>query len=146
MTPLVNERITIMVLTLDSWSPSYDRLTEDRPASFDTSCECWECLAKTQEEREREAEWDWMCGGRITCNLQTFAPFDPNGKSRGRPRPPEDRTWPEPLYQARVSFWGADDTGMEKFFVYEEDARWFVCHLPPFITKEWLGTQGFIYC
>jgi len=123
-----------LVLTLDSWSPSFDRGHEEEPTRFESSCECWQCLAMSDEERQSAARNDWMRGGRVRCRLLIFE----SPRSWGGP-------WNEPRYQARVSFYGADDCSMKKLFLYEEDARRFVCHLPVFVTQDWLLSHGFLF-
>jgi hypothetical protein len=127
-----------LVLTLDDWHPSHGRDNE-RPLWF-RACEnldaCRHCLAKTSEQRERDDENAWRRGGHVECRLYVY----PEPVTFGT------RTCPDGPYVAKVTFWGLDDTGMERFFRDEESARWFVCHLPVFVTREWLTCVGFIAC
>lgn len=78
----------------------------------------WSAEAEAMPKEERE---DWVYGGLVRSTLH----FDP------------------PLGKPRVSFWGADDTGMERSFDTEEEARRFLCHLPCIITMEWLRSVRF---
>lgn len=126
--------------TSDSWSPSFGRGHEEEPEKFD-ECECNDCLMQLyqlpQYTRQQQARWLWQCGGTVHSFLYVFDTPCYNVLN-----PKESDT----KYIARVSFWGNDDTGMEKFFQYEEDARRFICHLPPYISMEYLLDCGFQYC
>lgn len=119
--------------TSDNWAPSYERSHEDEPKRFE-ECECFECFLIPPKEKQSRARYSWSEGGRVACNLYVFA--EPKYESY---KPKFD----DPTYMSRVSFWGLDDLGMEKFFQYEEDARRFVCHLPPYISQEFLYDHGF---
>lgn len=50
----------------------------------------------------------------------------------------------------RVSVWGADDCGMEKDYLADELLRaqldWLKIVQQKKLTKEWLLSEGFIYC
>lgn len=120
----------------DNWYPSFGRGYKDEPSIFE-ECECLECLKIPSKDRQKYARWDWKDGGMVSCFLYVFD--SPRGG---------DRTYNDPsmLYMARVSFWGMDDTGMEKYFQYEEDARRFVCHLPAYLSKDYLFDCGFNFC
>jgi len=122
--------------TNDSWYPSFDRGHYNRPETFE-ECECWECQMIPAAKRQEHYRWDWEEGGRVAC---FFWAYDAPHYFTRNPKPNDD------FYMARVSFWGCDDTGMEKYFRYEEDARRFVCHLPPYISKEFLWDHGFVGC
>lgn len=122
--------------TTDDWHPSCERGYEIEPQAYDT-CECWECMVLPKHKQQEEAKWDWKCGGKVDCRLYVF-----DSPTYITSKPGKD----DLQYMARVSFWGLDDTGMEKFFEYEEDARRFVCHLPSFISMEWLRSEGFWWC
>lgn len=122
--------------TSSSWYPSLERGCKEEPKIF-PECECWECLALPQEDRQTYARWDWQQGGCVSCFLYIY---DVPQYIISKP------TVDDKQYMARVSFWGLDDTGLEKHFEYEEDARWFVCHLPAFISMEWLWEVGFVHC
>ncbi len=122
--------------TSDSWYPSFERGCKDRPEVF-VQCECLECLALTNEEYQKHALWDWQDGGTVACFLMLY---DEPRYYLSKPRPGD------PYYMARIAFWGADDSGMEKWFQYEEDARRFICHLPSYISKEFLLDHGFVGC
>lgn len=45
--------------------------------------------------------------------------------------------------QLSLSFWGADDTYMKKFFDSEFELRKFVASLPCIISQDWLHSCGF---
>jgi hypothetical protein len=47
--------------------------------------------------------------------------------------------------QRSLSFWGADDTYMKRFFDSEEELRHFACRLPVIITQAWLHSRGFAF-
>lgn len=122
--------------TNEDWYPSFDRGSCYKPEFFE-DCECWECQMLSSKEREKIALWSWREGGRVACFLWTY---DSPQYYTSNPKPNDD------YYMARVSFWGLDDFGMEKSFQFEEDARWFVCHLPSYISKDFLWDHGFITC
>jgi len=122
--------------TSNSWSPSYDRGYESKPLEYEV-CECWDCLLLPIAKRLEEAEWSWMEGGRVSSRLYTW---DVPRYMTSKPKIGDVK------YTARVTFWGLDDTGMEKFFEYEEDARKFICNLPSIIEMEWLQSIGFGWC
>src|SRR5579859_8203151 len=103
---LVPDPIEILIPTTDSWHPSYDRGHLEEPSTFEL-CECWECLALKPKEREESARWNWMHGGRVCVFFY-----------------PDTR---------HIVVRGLDDTMMEKDFEFEDDARYFVTHLPAFI-------------
>lgn len=126
--------------TNDNWYPSFDRGYGDEPKSFE-DCECWECQIASPEERKKNSLWSWKEGGRVACFLTTYSsPQYPIPNSIFPNRSSDD------YYMARVSFWGLDDFGLEKRFQFEEDARYFVCHLPSYISKEFLWDHGFEFC
>jgi hypothetical protein len=123
--------------TCDSWYPSIGRGHYHKPKVFE-ECECWECQTIPRDKRQVMAAYDWEKGGLVKSFItiyNTVQYFNPKYYPKGSTPPP---------YIARVSFWGDDDFGMEKFFEYEEDARYFVCHLPSYISKEFLFDNGFL--
>jgi hypothetical protein len=123
--------------TSDDWHPSFGRGYEERPEKFE-ECECNDCLTYpfTPYKRQEQARWDWQRGGIVHSRLYIF---DTPRYIVSKPRESDIK------YIARVSFCGSDDTTMEKFFEYEEDARRFICHLPPYISMEYLWDYGFRY-
>jgi hypothetical protein len=92
------------------------------------------------KERQEHLRWNWEYGGRVACFFTVYDSPRYYTSYTSNPKPDDD------FYMARVSFWGNDDDGMEKCFRFEEDARWFVCHLPPYISKEFLWDHGFAGC
>jgi hypothetical protein len=44
----------------------------------------------------------------------------------------------------RVCIWGADDTGMERDFESQMDAKAMFKALPNPVTRDWLKAQGFV--
>lgn len=121
--------------TSDSWYPSYDKGHRDEPGVFE-ECDCYDCCKIPSVEKQRHARWNWQQGGRVAC---FFWAFD-------HAQYPKCNVPENVGFHARVSFWGLDDTGMEKWFEYEEDARRFVCHLPAYISREFLFDHGFQMC
>jgi hypothetical protein len=125
-----------LIPTCDSWYPSIGRDHCHRPEVFE-ECDCWECGMIPKPQRQDKAHWDWENGGLVRLSISiydTLQFFNPKYYPTEFTPPP---------YAARVSFCGDDDFGMEKFFGYEEDARWFICHLPSYISKDFLLNQGF---
>jgi hypothetical protein len=116
--------------TSDSWYPSFERGYEDEPEEY-AECECQDCQSVPPDKKKDHYNWLWRDGGKVACFLRVYSELKENIDCEFK-------------YIAKISFWGDDDFGLEKYFQYEDDARRFVCHLPPYISKEFLWDHGFV--